>query len=293
MNWISIAYGFLFVSNLAFMTVSLFVLMRILNASAQTRAEMLKAASLSMEAGKQLQNAAKRAVHEIDRMGENNVVRESASGRAVQQLAFQVKNLIDQVNRNAAQAAAGARTLEGMSQEMSEQDAEDLRAKLQAELNAALAKNHQLQEQIEQTQLRLKDIANSSDDMREELSTNSEIKQSVLDNMMNHVSELEARLKKARERAKAAEKHAEENAFQIDELRAQINAQKFSRPKVDQSDLVRDQRDQIDVLASREKALLAKIEQMENEFKRHADEKGFIEERFLQLDSVTPPPKPL
>jgi hypothetical protein len=39
-------------------------------------------------------------------MGENNVVRESASGRAVQQLAFQVKNLIDQVNRNAAQAAA-------------------------------------------------------------------------------------------------------------------------------------------------------------------------------------------
>lgn len=293
MNWINIAYGFLFVSNLAFMVVSLFVLMRILNASAQTRAEMLKAASLAMDAGKQLQNAAKRAVHEIDRIGENNVVRESASGRAVQQLAFQVKNLIDQVNRNAANATSGTRSADGHSHEMSEQDAEDLRAKLQAELNTALAKNHQLQEQIEQTQLRLKDIANSSDDMREELSSNSEIKQSVLDNMTHHVSELEARLKKARERAKAAEKHAEENAFQIDELRAQINAQKFARPKIDQADLVRDQRDQINVLASREKALLAKIEQMENEFKRHADEKGFIEERFLQLDSVTPPPKPL
>lgn len=293
MNWINIAYGFLFVSNLAFMVVSLFVLMRILNASAQTRAEMLKAASLAMDAGKQLQNAAKRAVHEIDRIGENNVVRESSSGRAVQQLAFQVKNLIDQVNRNAANATSGTRSAGGHSHEMSEQDAEDLRAKLQAELNTALAKNHQLQEQIEQTQLRLKDIANSSDDMREELSSNSDIKRSVLDNMMHHVSELEARLKKARERAKAAEKHAEENAFQIDELRAQINAQKFARPKIDQADLVRDQRDQIDVLASREKALLAKIEQMENEFKRHADEKGFIEERFLQLDSVTPPPKPL
>jgi hypothetical protein len=289
MNWINIAFGFLFVSNLAFMTVALVVLMRIQNASTQTRAEMLKAASLSMEAGKQLQNAAKRAVHEIDRIGENNVVRESSNGRAVQQLAFQVKNLIDQVNRNAAQA----RSSEPGTYALSEQEADDLRAKLQAELNAALAKNHQLQEQIEQTQLRLHDVANSSDDMREELSSTSEIKQSVLDNMMMHVTELEARLKKARERAKAAEKHAEDNAFQLDELRAQINAQKFSRPVQDQSDLVRDQRDQIEVLAARERALLAKIEQMEMEFKRHADEKGFIEERFLQLDSVTPPPNPI
>lgn len=290
MNWINIAYGFLFVSNLAFMTISVIVLMRILNASAQTRAEMLKAASLSMEAGKQLQNAAKRAVHEIDRIGENGVIRESASARAVQQLAFQVKNLIDQVNRNAADRS---RPAGDGSEEMSDEEAEDLRAKLQAELNAALARNHQLQEQIEQTQLRLRDVANSSDDMRQELSGTSEIKQSVLDNMLVHVSELEARLKKARERAKAAEKHAEDNAFQLDELRAQINAQKFTRPKLDQSDLLRDQRDQIDVLAAREKALLAKIEQMEHEFKRHADEKGFIEERFLQLDSVTPPPKPV
>jgi len=242
-----------------------------------------------MEAGKQLKLAARRAVTELEKIGDAHVVRESSSGRAVQQLSFQIKNLIDQVGRTAAlnrPAPAAAAT----PQAMSEQEEEDIRAKLQAELNAVLAKNHLLQEQIEQTQFRLKDVSVANTELREELGDNKEIKQSVVDNLLAHATELEARLQKARERAKAAEKQAEENAFQLDELRAQINAQKFSRPAPvpvnDQSDLVRDQQDQIDVLASREKALLAKIEQLEMEFKRQTEEKVFIEDRFLQLDSA-------
>jgi len=289
MSWLNIAYAFLFVSNLAFMVGAGLVLMRILHASSQTRAELLKAAGLSMEAGKQLKLAARRAVTELEKIGDAHVARESSSGRAVQQLSFQIKNLIDQVGRTAAlnrPAPAAAAT----PQAMSEQEEEDIRAKLQAELNAVLAKNHLLQEQIEQTQFRLKDVSVANTELREELGDNKEIKQSVVDNLLAHATELEARLQKARERAKAAEKQAEENAFQLDELRAQINAQKFSRPAPapvnDQSDLVRDQQDQIDVLASREKALLAKIEQLEMEFKRQTEEKVFIEDRFLQLDSA-------
>jgi len=43
MSWLNIAYAFLFVSNLAFMVGAGLVLMRILHASSQTRAELLKA----------------------------------------------------------------------------------------------------------------------------------------------------------------------------------------------------------------------------------------------------------
>jgi myosin heavy subunit len=302
MNWLNAAYGFVFFCNLVFMIGAAYVLTRIMDSTTQSRIDLLKAASHTIEAGNHLKIVARRAVTELERVNDSHMARENSNGRAVQELSFQVKNLIDRLSR--PEPASLGRDAD--AEEL--QAAEDMRAKLQAELNNALSKNHVLQDEIEQTKYRLKDASTANSELRQELSEVKGIKQSVVDNLMQRTADLEVQLQKARERAKAAELHAEANAVQLDAIREQINAQKFARPgaqtplaqalaapepAIDQSALIQDQQDQIDVLAGRERALLAKIEALENEFQRHKTEKDFIEDRFLQLDAAKTAPAPL
>lgn len=300
MTWLDIAYGFLFVSNLVFMAGSVYLLYRILNTTTQSRADLLKAASLTMEAGKHLKLAAQRTVTELDRVREAHQRSDNASSRAIHALSFKVQNLVDNMaqNQRPGPASGGATVMTIEEQEQ----LDDMRAKLQAELNTALSKNHVLQEQIEEIQFRLEGASKRNLDMCAEISEMQGVKQSVVDGLLKQTAALETELQKARERAQAAERQAEENAFQLDEIRARINEQTFMTaqgerhtmgaegviPGVDQSALIEDQQAQIDLLASREKALLAKMEQMELEFQRQKTEKAFIEDRFLQLDSASP-----
>jgi len=295
MNWLDIAYGFLFFSNLAFMVGSGYLLYRILGTTAQSRVDLLKAASLTIEAGKHLKIAAKRTVTELERVSEAHQTRDNMSGRAINALSFKLQNLIDNLAHGNAQTAANEAAMAAEEQ----QAVADTRAKLQAELNTALSKNHMLQEQIEEIQFHLKESSTSNEQLRTEISEIQGVKQSVVDNLMQQTADLEAELQKVRDRARAAEKLAEESALQLDEIRAQINAQDFATRQppgsqtemagpvqIDQTTLIQDQQDQIDLLAGREKSLLAKIEQMEMAFQRQKTEKAFIEDRFLQLDSA-------
>lgn len=163
-----------------------------------------------------------------------------------------------------------------------------------------------LQEQVEEIQFHLKEASTSNEQLRRRGSAEVQgVKQSVVDSLMQQTADLEAELQKVRDRARAAEKLAEESALQLDEIRAQINTQDFATRQApglpaetvgpvqtDQAALIQDQQDQIDVLAGREKSLLAKIEQMEMEFQRQKTEKAFIEDRFLQLDSTQPASDP-
>ena len=294
MNWLNIAYGFLFFSNLVFMAGSAYLLYRILNATAQSRVDLLKAASLTVEASKHLKIAANRTATELDRVSQAHQTRDNASGRAISALSFKLQNLIDNLAQgNVAAAASSAATAAEEKTQV-----EDIRAKLQAELNTALSKNHTLQEQVEEIQFYLKEASTSNEQLRSEISEVQGVKQSIVDSLMQQTADLEAELQKAHERTRAAEKLAQDNAFQLDEIRAQVNAQSFATPRtqtaaegadlapMDQAALIQDQQDQIDVLAGREKLLLAKIEQMELEFQRQKTEKSFIEDRFLQLDST-------
>jgi DNA repair exonuclease SbcCD ATPase subunit len=300
MTWLNIAYGFLFFSNLVFMVGAAYLLYRILNISTQSRADLLKAANLTMEAGKHLKLAAHRTVTELDRVREAHQRSDNASSRAIHALSFKVQNLVDNLEQGprpgpAAELAA-AMTIEEQKQ------VDDMRAKLQAELNTALSKNHVLQEQIEDIQFRLEDASKRNVDMGAEISDLQGVKQSVVDGLLAQTSALETELQRARERALAAERQAEENAVQLDEIRARINEQSLTAgqgmnpamdaggamPDTNQAALIEDQQAQIDLLASREKNLLAKIEKMELEFQQQKTEKAFIEDRFLQLDSASP-----
>lgn len=294
MNWLNIAYGFLFFSNLLFMAAAGYLLYRILNTITQSRVDLLKAASLTVEASKHLKIAANRTTMELERVSQAHQTRDNASGRAISALSFKLQNLIDNLAQGDVTAAAGAAATAAEEKT----HVEDIRAKLQAELNTALSKNHMLQEQVEEIQFHLKEASTSNEQLRTEISEVQGVKQSVVDSLMQQTADLEAELQKARERTRAAEKLAEENALQLDEIRAQVNAQNFATPRLpdssveggdlapmDQAALIQDQ---IDVLAGREKSLLAKIEQMELEFQRQRTEKAFIEDRFLQLDSAQP-----
>jgi hypothetical protein len=301
MNWLDIAYGFLFFSNLAFMVGAGYLLYRILGTTTQSRVDLLKAASLTIEAGKHLKIAAARTVTELERVSEAHQTRDNVSGRAISALSFKLQNLIDNLAHGNAQAVSNEAAMAAEEQQV----VADIRAKLQAELNTALSKNHMLQEQIEEIQFHLKEASTSNEQLRTEISEVQGLKQSVVDNLMQQTADLEAELQKVRDQARAAEKLAEESALQLDEIRAQINAQDFatrqppgsqaemvSPVQIDQTALIQDQQDQIDLLAGREKSLLAKIEQMEMAFQRQKTEKAFIEERFLQLDSAQPAPEP-
>lgn len=292
MTWLNIAYGFLFVSNLLFMVGSAYLLYRVLSTTAQSRADLLKAASLTMEAGKHLKLAAQRTVTELDRVREAHQHSDNASSRAIHALSFKVQNLVDNLEQSQRAGLA-----DGLAADMTIEEQKqvgDMRAKLQAELNTALSKNHVLQGQIEEIQVHLEGASERNVAMRAELSELQGEKQAVVDGLLKQTSALETELQKAREQVLAAERQAEEAASQLDEIRARINEQTLIAsqggiPGTDQSALIEDQQTQIDLLASREKALLTKMEQMELEFQRQKTEKAFIEDRFLQLDSASPP----
>ncbi|MBK7000287.1 MAG: hypothetical protein IPH35_10045 [Rhodoferax sp.] len=116
-------------------------------------------------------------------------------------------------------------------------------------------------------------------------------KEVAMEHLKERYADLEQQLQQAQERAKVAERRAEANAVQIDDLQAQIKEQSFAKSMDksslhDQSGLIASQQEQIDALTSREKTLLARIEDMKQEFMRSDVEKNFIEDRFLQLDSA-------
>lgn len=305
MTLLNVALAFIFFCNLVFMIGAGYVLMRILDTTETTQINLQKAASSVVEVGTHIKVVVRRAFNEMERNNDALTARESSSGRAVSELSSQIKSLVERMKTLVAKS--------GMERDAPDNTpylgGEDLRAKLHDELNAALAKTHSLQDEIDQTKYRLKDASQANNELREEISDVKGIKQSVVDSLMQRTVELEEQLQKARERAQAAEIHAQANATQLDEIRAQINAQNFpdagsggsgggSDGGIDQTELIEGQQQQIDALAAREAELLARITQLESAFQRNQTEKNFIEERFLQLDGGdstrapldTPPP---
>lgn len=293
MNWVNIALGFVFLCNLVFLVGAAFLLYRIVDATEQGRDELLKAATQNMDGGKQLLMAARRTVIEMERVNDAQLSRETSSSRTIAELSTQIRLLGDRLQKNQSNPGSHEATIGTKERETAESDrvVEDIRAKLHADLNAALSRNHQLQDEIDQTAYRLKDATSSNKELREELNDVKGIKKSVVDNLIHRTEELEAQLKQARERAKAAELHAESNAVQLDDIREQIHNPAFSAAGgggIDQTGLIESQQDQIDALAAREKTLMERIAELEGAFERSLTEKNFIEERFLQIDSDLP-----
>ncbi|MBT0570152.1 hypothetical protein KIK84_07435 [Curvibacter sp. CHRR-16] len=286
MKWLNFAYGFLFFANLVFMAVAGFILYRIQDTIRQGRADLLKAASLSMEAGKQLKLAAKRTTNDLERVVQAHHMRDNTHGRALQDLSFQLKNISDHMRRQDMQG----RHADGAE----EATKEDLRAKLQAELNRALAQNHSLQEELEMAQLRLTGASQASTALQEDLQERGTAGGQVA-LLQQRTQELQAELEQARERARKAERHAEENASQLDEIRAQINHQHFDAPPTvispeEAGMMTQERMELLDKFAAREKTLLAQIEKLEQALKRQVAEQSFIEDHFLKMDADRPMP---
>ena len=286
MTLLNAALAFVFFCNLVFMVGAAYVLMRILDTTETSQINLQKAASSVIEVGTHIKVVVRRAFNEMERNNDALAARESSSGRAVVELSNQIKTLVERMKSiMAKQAGALGQSAEGGDEANFYPNSEEFRAKLHADLNAALEKNNQLQDEIDQTKYRLKDASTANNELREEISDVKGVKQSVVDSLMQRTAELEEQLQKARERAKAAELHAEMNAVQLDDIRAQINEQSFASGGVDQTELIEGQQQQIDTLAAREKELLARIVQLESAFARNQTEKSFIEERFLQMDA--------
>lgn len=294
MTLLNAAFAFVFFCNLLFMVGVAYALSRILDATERSQVSLQNAASQVIEAGSHVKVVVRRAFSEMERTNDILESRESTAGRAVGELSFQVKTLIDRLKPVLAKTGidkADNPVQDKGSTALYEPNPEEQKAKLHTELEAALNKNHQLQDEIDQTRYRLKDASHTNKELQEEIKEVKGVKQSVVDSLMQRTQELEAQLENARERTKAAEKHAEANAFQLDEIRAHIGEQKFSNG-VDQAGLIQGQQDQIDALAEREKILMARIEQMEQAFQRNQTEKNFIEDRFLKLDAAEGTPTP-
>ena len=296
MSWLNAALAFVFVCNLAFLTGAAFLLYRIVDAAEGSREELKKAALQTTEAADKVYLVARRTINEMGLLNEAQATRERSATRGLTDLAAEVKALTEKLQ------ASGT----GGDQAREHQFNEDERAKLRVELNATAAKNHHLQEEISQTQYRLKEAMVANREMRQELSEAQGIKKSVVDKLIQRAEELQAQLEQAQARAKEAERLAEANAVKLDDIKEQL-AQKAASgggagggmadaggeaglAGVDQSGLIQSQQDQIDMLAEREKALMSRMDQMEQAFVRTQAEKTFIEERFLQLDTAVSGP---
>lgn len=285
MNWLNLALGFLFFCNMAFMVGAIYLLIRILDATEQGQIHLQKAASHVVEAGTHVKVLAKKTFLEMERNNDALGSRESAAARSVDGLSFQIKTLVERVKQVMEQRVQEA--VDADPTEATKQDAETLRARLQEELQAALQKNHALQDEIDQTHYKLKAALHANRDLRDELSDAKGVRQELVDSLMARSDALQAQLEQARERAQSAESLAAKGAAQMEDIRNQIDQQDFTTVQqgVDQSELVADQQSQIDTLAARERELLTKIDQLEGAFNRNQAEKNFIEERFLQLDA--------
>ena len=283
MSWLNAALFFVFVCNLAFMVGAAFLLYRIVDAAEGSRLDLKKAANQTIEAADKLHLVARRTINEMGMVNDAQAARERSATRGVTELAAQVKGLLDRLHSESVKPA-----LTGDAESGGRQFSEDQRAKLRAELNAATAKNHQLQEEISQTQYRLKEAMAANRGLRQEVSEIQGLKQSALDQLLLRAEELEAQLHMAQERATVAEMLAQTNAQKLDEITEQLNLQQGDDGDVgvDQSGLIQSQQDQIDMLAAREKSLMGRMDQMEKAFERTQTEKTFIEERFLQLDAA-------
>lgn len=286
MTLLSAALAFVFFCNLVFMVGAGYVLLRIVNMTETSQINLQRAASSVIETGTHVKVIVRRAFHEMERNNDALSARESSTGRAVAELSFQIKTLVERIKMLLAKQS-GDKDLDQSPSGAAGRppDAEELRAILHAELSAVMAKNQALQDEIDQTRYRLKDASKANEELREEIGDAKGIKQSVVDSLMQRTAELETQLQQAKERALVAEQHAQQNAVQLDAIREQLNAQPLPHEGVDQSELIQNQQDQIDALAEREKELLTRIAQLESAFQRNQTERNFIEDRFLQLDA--------
>lgn len=238
MNWLNLAFAFIFLCNLLFMVGAILALIRILDVVGKSSIDLQKAASMVIETGTQARLMVRHAFNEMERNSDDLAARADSNGRAVAELSFQVKNLQDQLKTGLARLAVP---------------------------------DPQAQNVGEPAKSRPKEVA--------------------MEHLKERYADLEQKLQQAQERVKVAERRAEANAAQIDDLNAQIKEKSFATSVAqssqhDQSSLIASQQEQIDALTNREKALLARIEDMKQEFMRNNVEKNFIEDRFLQLDSA-------
>ena len=288
MNWLNVAFGFVFFCNIVFIIGAAYLLMQVLKATTEGRDDIVKAANQNIEAGSHLKLAARRAFNEMEKANDANIARDNANARAVSELTFQIKTLVENLKKILSKANLNADGSSPAGNDNSKSD-EDTQNRLHAELMTALSKNNQLQDEIGLTKNKLKDASTTNNELRIDLSETKGIKKSTMDRIMQRTAELEEQLQNAKDRAKAAEKHAEENAVQLDIIREQLNNTKFSgkgQGTGGSSDDLQDKEDEIEALKQRERMLLSRIEHMELEFQRNQTEKKFIEERFVQLDAT-------
>lgn len=238
MNWLNLAFAFIFLCNLLFMVGAILALIRILDVVGKSSIDLQKAASTVIETGTQARLMVRHAFNEMEHNSDALAARADSNGRAVAELSFQVRNLQDQLKTSLARLAVP---------------------------------DPQAQNAAEPAKSRPKEVA--------------------MEHLKERYADLEQKLQQAQERVKVAERRAEANAAQIDDLQAQIKEKSFATSVAqssqhDQSGLIASQQEQIDALTNREKALLARIEDMKQEFTRNNVEKNFIEDRFMQLDSA-------
>lgn len=290
MSIANLAILFVFLSNIVFVIGAAFLLFRIVNITEQTRHDLIKATRNTVDAGLQLKSLAKTAMGSLDRLNNFHAMRDASQLRQASEMVFRLKNLIEQLQKNGSVGTGN-----GVSGGVSPQEVqaiEDMRAKLQSELNVALSRNHQLQEEIDQARYQLEEASISNTEMRTEIDELKDVNVTVMNALRQKTQSLQEQLNQARERAAAAEALASSNNRSMDQISEQISAQPHfgkaaeSAAVEDQSGLIMDQQEQIDMLARREKELLARIEQMDDAMQRTQAEKGFIEEKFLQLDST-------
>lgn len=287
MNWLQIAVAALSLINLAFVLGAAYLLGEILRSTEAAKSELVRAARQSSEGAQSLLAAARRSVGEMERVHQAHLAHENSSGRAIHELSRQMKILSDAVAANNSRAVAVAAA---SAEETAEHErlADEARIKLRADLNVALSKSHQLQDELDQTQYCMATLARSHHDMQQELRDAKDVRKEQVNSLLVRMAELEKDLEEARKRAKSAEQHAEENARLLDDIREQAHAKWFDapvqgEPQIDQSGLIQSQQEQIDALVAREGQLMSQLGALEALLQRSLTEKEFIEDRFLQM----------
>jgi hypothetical protein len=281
MKWIDVAFVAVFLTNFIFMAGAAMALMKIVQATQSFGSHLRDVIGESIDVTKDLKRASKRITNDLDKWSQESLHNDAASGKSLAALSRQMADLQDLLHaRLAAPEPSKSDSPQGQDKDQDKEVTQRLRDKLRE----VLEKNMKLQVELDQVTYKMRGALKSHDDVAEGVQEIKGVHPQTVKELGLRMEQLKLELSVANTRAVAAERLASESAQRLLELQTAFNSNRFN-PSASEAMQLDTLQQQNQAMINRERELLTMLDAVKAELQRNLTEKGFIEDRFVELDT--------
>lgn len=284
MKWLDIAFVAVFATNFVFMVGAAMALVKILNVTQFFSDHLRDVIGETIDVTKDLRRVAKRAMNEVDKLAQDALNQEASTSKSLASMGRQIADLQDFMHQRLINPAPA---LLDATASHDEQD-RGITQRLRDKLREVLEKNMKLQLELDHATSKMRNAMKSHDDVAEGVQEIRGVHPQTVMELGQRMEQLKQELSMANTRAVTAERLASESAQRLLELQTAFNANRFhtsaSGSDNDAMQLETLQQ-QNQAMAQRERELLTMLDAVKSELQRNLTEKGFIEDRFVELDT--------